>query len=334
MIDTQQRRISDGQLLQEKLRIDDPSELINISQERPDPSLTPEIIGEYHFDKNSCESIRCCHCHDTPHWNGFLIRDESLSRYTIGSTCGPKYYQLSFNTARNNHKELLNRQNYLKRINLISQNSDNLIRSYESIVNSQYLHNFEAKRKELINKAPDPALRLARFATGDSLTETVQIRDYAAEERRNNENPDNQSGNPIYTFELRPIGQLQGIAMVYEKGDLREEIDKLKEAIEKILSVANNPTDSISTKNLLDIIRQFDKLSESVQRAYRDTEAANDFFSLENLERLKLWSKRFQHFKLDHENGKLLISLKNHKRATVSPLKQLLLPPLPSMVSQ
>ncbi|MDB5686486.1 MAG: hypothetical protein JWR77_1075, partial [Rhizorhabdus sp.] len=87
------RRLTDEQLAAAVLEIADPMALEGLSRARPDATIAPVIVGEYHRPKTD-PAIWCCHCQAHRPWNGFVIENGTGSRYLIGSPCGPKYYDL------------------------------------------------------------------------------------------------------------------------------------------------------------------------------------------------------------------------------------------------
>ncbi|MCR5872265.1 hypothetical protein LRS12_17060 [Sphingomonas sp. J344] len=292
--------MTDAELASAVLDIEDPMAVERLSRSRPDANLQPSIVGEYHRPVSE-DALWCCHCQGHRHWNGFVVENETGNRYMIGSHCGPKHYELSFAAARRQHNELKQRQGLFLRLAAILAAEDELLKRITSVLQSDGLRRLDITRSQMKKSAGDIFFRLQPIALGGAvLTESVRVRDYAAEALR----PANGKNEaPIYTFENQRIGPLLGASVLIEHGDCRDHLIALRQAVGEARKLHTSGTDSISTSQLQKTVQRCEEQLQQAQQAIAMARRAPGFFSDENVTRLERWSGQFDGFKLRRTEG-------------------------------
>lgn len=315
----QRRRLTDAELAATVLDIEDPLGIENLSRARPDASLQPIIIGEYHRQTTE-QAIWCCHCQAHRHWNGFVIENGTGNRYVIGSHCGPKHYELSFASARRQHTDLKQRQGLGRRLTEILRMDAELLGSIAHLLHSEGLRQIDTARAVIKKVAGDMFFRLQSIAmTGASLNESVRVRDYAAEARRPAGGKRDES--PIYSFENRSLGALDGAALLIERGDCRDKLLALRQALLEARKAQTQGTDSIVTADLKKIVTACEEAHSRAEQAISLARRAPAFFSDENVSRLERWSEQFDAFRIQRTDVGFNVALSSGPPVRIAALK-------------
>lgn len=325
----QQRRLSDAELATTALDIENPMATENLSRDRPDANLQPSIIGEYHRPRTE-DAIWCCHCQGHRHWNGFVVENETGNRYLIGSHCGPKHYELSFAAARRQHKDLKQRQGLGRRLADTLRVESELLDIITQVLQSDGLRRIDQARSAIKTAAGDMFFRLQPIAVaGAALTESVRVRDYAAEARR----PDTgkKSEEPLFTFESQRIGALDGAGLLIEHGDCRDELIVLRQAIQEARKVHTAGTDAVSTVELQRVVKRCEEAHQRAQQAIALARRAPAFFSDENVSRLERWSEQFDSFRIRREDDGLAVISNNGAAIRINAIEPVELLDLPAI---
>ena len=287
---TQTAHMSDAELSEARLEIDEPLSIPNLCLEKPPPDLPPEIVGEYHLAAGN-EFIWCCHCQGHHHLNGFVITNATGRHYLLGSDCGPKHYYLSFKLARRHHKEKVRRRGVLDRLNAIVATAPVVRATIREVLHSEGLRLLGQKQAELKQASESAFSSLATsVATGMPLNEFVSVRDIAAEQQRDAQLPGDKTGPPIYRMEPHSLGRVAGTALLRERGDCRDELLALQGAIDRVLALHREITDNFSVRALTKAVREAEAAWQAGQDAINEVEFANAFFLDGNLNRLERWS--------------------------------------------
>lgn len=320
------RRLTDGQLASAILEIDDPMTVERLALERPDPDLLPEILFEFHRPSMS-ERVWCCHCQARRPRNGFVIENETGNRYLIGSTCGPKYYELSFAQAQRQHEELKQRRGLRVRIDAIVASTKATLAVIDSIFHSDGLRAVDAVRSKLAKHGGDAYYRLGSIASrGGALTRATRVRDYAAEAGRPASSEDD---GPIYTYQDIPLGPLAGTALLIPSGDVRDRLLELKSVLQEIGKVYREDTDGLSTTAFQRLVRRAEEARERASEGIVATRAAPEFFEDVHLRRLVHWAEPFTSFDLMARDGGLEILLPSRPPYLLARLGSIDIPDLP-----
>lgn len=331
MMATDATPLSDDELSKARLEIDDPLSLPNLSMEKPPADLTPEIVGEYHLPAVA-DLIWCCHCQGHSHRNGFAITNSTGNHYLLGSECGPKHYGLSFVFAARDHKAKVKRKGVLERMKAIWASAAEVQATIREVLNSEGLRLIDQKREELRRASAGTFSALATTVkTEMPLYETVSVRDVAAEQRRDDRLPDNETGSPIYRQERLSIGQVAGAAMLRESGDCRDLLLVLRGKIEVVEAFRKEITETISIPVLTNAVRAAEQAWQAAQDAITEAEFADAFFTGGNLNRLERWSASNRYFKLTADGDRLVVTNDRSGQTTILPLPRISLPRLPSM---
>lgn len=324
------RRLRDADLAAAELDIEHPMLVENLSRERPDPNLTPSIIGEYHRPKTE-DAIWCCHCQAHRHWNGFVVENQTGFRYLIGSHCGPKHYDLSFAAAHRQHKDLKQRQGLGRRLATILSMEEELAERIRQIFQSDGLRRVDDARLAIKKAAGDAFFRLQPIAlTGGALTQSVRVRDYAAEAVRSGDRKDEA---PVYTFESERIGTLEGVGLLIENGDCRDALIALRTAVSEARKVQNSGTDNVATNHFQKVVKKCEETHASAQQAIALARRAPAFFSDENLLRLERWSEQFDSFSIRRTDSGMEIPPKQGSPIPIVALKAVELSALPNFAA-
>lgn len=325
--------LSDEQLSATRLEIDDPLAVPRLSSEKPAADLTPAIVGEYHLSKEH-PRLWCCHCQGHRHHNGFVITNETGSNYMIGSKCGPEHYGLSFSFAQREHKAKVQRKGVLERLASICAAADAVNATIREILHSDGLRLIDQKREEL-KRASDSAFSALAVSvrTGSMLYEIVEVRDFEAERRRDDQLPPDKSGPPIYRGERMPIGRVAGTAVLREKDDCRDHLLSLKAAIETVVRMRNADTNKQSLQTLTKAVRVAEEAWDAAAESIIEAENAPAFFSRENLDRLERWTAENRYYRLTRDGIDLLVKNKDSAERRVTALQTTKLVRLPSVRS-
>src|SRR5690606_23669145 len=140
-------------------------------------------------------------------------------------------------SARIGHRELLDRQGYVRRLDLIGEQCEALVEQCNAILGSEALRAIEEAGAELARLAGDAVIRLR--ASDGLLQEEVKVRDHEAESRR----PETQK-HEIYRIERRAIGQLRGRALLRSDG-LRQRIFAFKKEVRDVAALGRQKTDQL-----------------------------------------------------------------------------------------
>ena len=315
------RRLTDEQLRTAKLVLVDPLTVEGLSNDSPDKDFPPVVLGEYHLPSDKPQ-LRCSYCRQrAPHRKGFLVEFAPGSIHLVGSVCGPTQLDLQFGHARQSHADLVRRQGYLRRVDLICASAAHWTDSCDGILFSTKLAEIEAKSAELKKTAGDAFARLrATFFAGRQLSEEVDVRDFEAERRRDELSSNDDRGGPIFRKESISIGQLRGTGLL--QGDaLRAAIHTFKRNIQNLRSIALRNTDNITTKNL---VKELLRVENDHVRANEAIRALNDchrFFDVDHLELLARWSVGSSSDRLANNRGKLTISGRDGRAYEIEPLE-------------
>lgn len=331
---TQSAHLTDEQLSATRLQIDEPLATPRLSLDKPAADLTPAIVGEYHLSSEH-PRLWCCHCQGHRHHNGFVITNQTGLAYMIGSKCGPDHYGLSFSLARREHKAKVQRKGVLERLAAICAAADAVKATIREILHSDGLRLVDAKREELrrTSESAFSALTVS-VRTGSMLYEIVEVRDFEAERRRDEQLPPNESGPPIYRDERMPIGHVAGAAVLREKDDCRDHLLSLRAAIEAVVRLRDADTNKHTLQTLTKAVKVAEQAWDAAQESIIEAEGAPAFFSAENLERLDRWTAQNRYYRLTRDGSGLLVKNKDTAERRVGPLPPIKLALLPSIKAE
>lgn len=315
------RRLSDNELRSADLVISDPLSLEGLTHEHPDERHRPEVVAEYHLPP-SADAVPCSYCEQhQAHRHGLVARFAPGSLHLVGSSCGPDKLDLHFSTARRNHKELVDRQYYLSRLDAVTQNGEVLLSAVDDVLFSDRLKELDEFAAVLTRVAGDALIRLrSLILRGGPLTETVQQRDLEAERKRDEQLPEGKTGGPIYIPHEAPLGPLQGRAVLTSER-LRMDVFEFKKALKETLAKMERDTDGLSTGDLkkmsLGLDRAWDEANTAVQRINN----APLFFETEHMGWLARWADTHSADRLEPRGAALALTSKSGRTETIGPIK-------------
>lgn len=323
--------MTDAELSSARLEIDDPLALPNLSLERPPGDDPPEIVGEYHLPQGH-DLLWCCHCQSHSHRNGFAVTNSTGQQYLLGSECGPKHYGFAFEFAARDHKAKVKRKGVLDRLRAIVATAPAVKATIQEILTSEGLRVIDAKRRELHGASSSAFHALATSVkTEMPLYEMVQVRDIAAEQRRDEQLPDDETGPPIYRWERMSVGNVAGAGLLRHSYYCRDQLLGLSGAMDRVVAIHNEFTDRFDIKELTKVVREAEGAWAAAQAAIEEAELADAFFTGGNLNRLERWSRdSSRYFTMLAEGSNLVVDTKG-KRITIAPLHRTTLPRLPRM---
>lgn len=162
-LDTQ----SDENLLNAKLRIENPEGEENLVKQIPDRSEVPQIIADYDVTPTGGRKIPgheetyvwCAHCKSATHWNGYLARyDSDGVGILIGKDCGYKHYGVDFEKNRRVFVAKKNRQHYLVQLKKITPRLTDIIIEINELVECGVLKAFHDFRGNISAKSKQTGL--------------------------------------------------------------------------------------------------------------------------------------------------------------------------------
>lgn len=299
------RQLSDQDLRHRVFTISNPEELPDLVPNIPQSDIVPEI--EYAYDvtprKNGSrrELVFCAHCGYPTHFRGYVVK-YGACRCLIGKDCGSKLYGADFHSQERGFSEERRRQLNLVRLDQAIKAFPNLLRSLAEIVIDPSTEIFDQTRSVFRTKLPNLWSRLSAFSDGLSdLTVMEEVRDYAAEQRRDersgaDENSDTQDeqSEPIYTFMSRSIGPLHGAAFCQH--DLRSAVTTFREAHERLKNefyrLQRIDTNTLSTRQISNLINSTDADVTKLLKYERPMSVVTSFFGPENLGRIAEWANQ------------------------------------------
>ena len=152
MTDRHWESLSDAQLLDCKLTVDDPEALVGLVREIPEGP--EETYVEYHYDfrRSDHAVLICVHCHHE-HLCGYVIR-KSDARCLVGWECAFKIYGESFNQLKADYQIAVNRQTTVRRRQELKDKIAPFTVYLDEAVNGNAVSAFEGLRERLAEHLP------------------------------------------------------------------------------------------------------------------------------------------------------------------------------------
>lgn len=326
-----QRRLTDAELRGARLAVADPHSYTGLTTARPDLSYPPVIEAEYHLPTTS-KPVRCSYCGKRQqHWNGFVVRFRPSQIHLIGSDCGQAKLDLRFGLARRQHKELVDRQSYILRLDGIIAKEEELRAAIRAVLFSDALSEVDRVSRELNQYAAGAFVRLRAAELAErQLTEDVRVRDFEAERRRDEVSSRAAEGGPIYRFEAVGLGRVDGAAVLLSEG-IRKDIHSLKKAIDELPVLFRQDTTAIPTARLRSVIIDLSKAETAARNAVSRITGAHRFFEQVNLSRLARWSASAGEEKLSGEGRNMVVEDRRGSRKLIAPIAPSIVPPIPDL---
>lgn len=204
---------TDRELLELELTTTDPEALQGISEEMPPVQGVYVELG-YDVSGRPNGKVRCVYCKRKNHFHGVVVRDEAGGRYLVGRDCALTRHGVVYGTLVKDYDEAVSRQEALKRqarFHALRKEMSAYMRTARA---EPSIAAFDRIRSELagllIEEHWGELSRLVRSGDG-ILRHTQRVRDYAAEERRKDEQPE-----PIRT-KLKKAKGLGGLMPIWKE---------------------------------------------------------------------------------------------------------------------
>lgn len=289
------RNLTDDQLLHTSLVIKDLAELAGSVDYPPDPNLRPEIVGEYHFDTKTEQAQRCCHCpQHQPHWNGFVVTNETGKLHLLGGDCGLKHYGLAFSQAKREHSDMVSRQKYVRRVKDLAATADNIVAALRAFSSGRDILGLWTKQLEF-RRASDVAFNaLEALAQGElPLFVNDRVRDFEREARRD-ESAEAALGpgekGELYKLERRTIGQLQGRGFFTRQATFGGVVSSCVDAVTVIADTVRAGTDDLTTHQIRLRWTELNRAGRELLQTIDAINSAHAFFSDDNIARMAQWA--------------------------------------------
>jgi hypothetical protein len=144
--------LSDDNLIDAELAIDDPESLPKLVREVP--TSDEESYVEFKYDQRGTEreEFRCVHCHQ-PHLAGFVMR-KSDKRFLVGHICGKHIYGEDFDHYAADYDTAVNRQQTLRRRRDIEKETLPFMAWLEQVAGSNVFKLYGSVRRQIENRMP------------------------------------------------------------------------------------------------------------------------------------------------------------------------------------
>lgn len=335
---TSSKRPSDEELAGLRFRITDPAAMQNYSRDRPDPNLTPTIVGQYDLrPEGGLKRMKetpffwCCHCQKDNHWLGYGITNETGRSYPIGKDCAAKHYGVEFARIRRNFVELSTRQGVLERLRTIRDSAGHVDGAVNAILRSAGLAAVDAKRNEIERAHSNAAFLMSAAAnSGSPLQEDIRVRDVEAERRRAERLGDRDPGTPILQSRRSTLGPLEGRALMRTQSDCRDLLLALRAALSVASKLKDGDTNAVPTKDLTKVVRAVEDAHAAAVEGIDEARRASRFFGDRNLDRLERWSASHRDFRISRTGDGIEIRSPDHDPVAIARLAPIVLPDMPS----
>lgn len=308
------RERTEQDLLGKDFTSNEPELLAGMSDAPPVPG---EVVVEFAYDLRGRLSgkARCVHCKFPNHFKGFVIRLSDGSRRLVGKDCGRKIYGGLFDELVKDFKTAQELASSLRRRDKLLAAENILARGIEQLMQEPALWKFRSMARSvqyvlgrtLVAELQGIAKR------GDNLTAPERVRDYAAEERseqqlsqehtaklekmnrsdqkryrRRHNLPDGE----IYIWLNKVLGPLKGTAV------LESDLSRHERHFEQLYQDVSNCFGGLrqerrwSSITLSEASQRLTILVGRLEEEVEKLKAPKDFFELSHLSTLCEWALR------------------------------------------
>lgn len=344
------RAICDAELLTRDFRVTDPLNSVqNLSRARPDPDLSPHIVGFYeeapsggrafNFDK---PFIWCCHCQKSTHWKGYVVEDATELRFTIGNDCGRDHYGAAFDLVVKSFNEERARKGVIRSFLRLATRIESLGEEINMLLACPHLATHEAKSREMFKAAPKAFGALKRAVERGSLTAVRKTRNREAEALRDERyqralahfqarpseerrelrdaglkpEPDDR---PIIETEHVNFGVVSGTSLLGFDDPRRDGLAVVS-ALRSFEAIQRKGTDSFSVKEIAAARRNLMDATDRLWHSLIGVSFGQKFFDRANLERISSWSECFRGFDFYTDGTDLFVSDGGAPAARICPI--------------
>jgi|688.fasta_scaffold18182_7 hypothetical protein len=343
--------LSDSELLKAEFRFSDPINTVDdLSRDRPDPSLSPDIVGFYddtplggRLANPDHSFIWCCHCQKDTHWKGYIVEDGTNHRFTIGNKCGLDHYGAAFENVITSFNEKRARKAVLRDFHRLETKIENLEREISILLACPMLSAHECKHQE-ISKASPKGLKALQEAVGrGSLNGIIKTRNFAAEQEREEryeqalqrfQNLPSEERRELRDQGLRPelddspiidsrsadFGHVIGTSLI-GLCDPRKKALELKHTLQEFQNIVAKGTDLFASKQIASVRRKLFDTAKVLRKSLIDASFGETFFQAENLNRISAWSACYRGFLFKTDNLHLIVQQNSGQDVVIKPLQ-------------
>ncbi len=144
--------ISDEQLLDAQLHVDDPESLGGLSTEVPVDGGEPYVEFKYDLrGSGRAEGLTCVHGHK--HLAGFVMR-KGNARFLVGWMCGQSIYGEDFDQYKSDFNAAINRKDNLRRRREIEAATEPFMKWLQEISDSDIFNHYDRVRRQIKAQMP------------------------------------------------------------------------------------------------------------------------------------------------------------------------------------
>jgi len=332
--------VSDAELLARQFTTDDPESLDNLCLMVPETDQAPVIEFAYNLTPSKREErpyVRCAHCKYPNHWRGYVMRYPDGRRFLVGKDCGAKIYGADFTLVENRFDEQRTRKGYLRRLGNVRVAFPELLRAVGDILHDHPVFTqYQACRRELHDNLPNLCRQLSLVASRRQgmLAVEERVRDYAAEQRRDEHQKEEQEEvakltltqrkklrkkgllpkkdeRPIYRTIERHVGRLAGDSLFVSGISPRQAVLECHDRLKAIFrEITNRGSENITTTQLRTLVRELGDILDRIDGQLDFLNAVPSFFNPENLLTVAAWASRIPACKgRYHAQGGILLRL-------------------------
>jgi hypothetical protein len=279
-------KLSDAELRQRQLEIDDPHDQPNLTDHIPEGVSSVRILNVYRFSKWPTEKAYCSKCEAHRHRDGFTVELDDGTSAILGSKCGADLWGQSWHEVAAQFDQELERAGIIIGFSRMLPELKAIIVAFEKWrpmvrVVAKNQRQFQSTMPETFRRLRNTAIRADR-----TLIIHQRVRDFLAEsafERRYGKSPD----DPIFTMLERSLHQLHGCAF-FEHTNVEVLFDLALQDLEAAVAVGMNT--AIHSQHKLRMHRA--KLRDALERFERVGSALRglqQFYKSDNLVNVARW---------------------------------------------
>lgn len=277
--------LTDEELLQAQLRLDDPYEQKNRIDRLPIGAEVKDILNIYAFKDYPIQKVRCAVCNSRRHKYGFTVLLSTGELLLVGSSCGVEIAHASWAQFEQRLKGQLDRQYYLRLIERIQSTDASHFRAIRSL--ERPFDRLSSLHRRFQKTLPTPyQLFGQRFRAGQPVLEVRVLRESQVRELSST----NGNAAPKYVEDVVFRHRLQGIQFFYCSDPLAEFKTSIA-SVEAVLALSTN-TSSLSVNHFR---KRFASARTALKQLSMLIEAYNaitDFFAPSNLVGAAEWLNR------------------------------------------
>lgn len=273
------QRFTDDEIRQARFRCDDPLAQVRVVSQVPEGVELLRLENRYDLPK-TVPKIRCAACGRAIHRKGFTGILTNGDRILLGSKCGAETFG-SWTAAEREFEDLLDRQYYLKRIDMLRAMAPDLL--YQLVLWGEVAEQFEATLGQIRAEMPELFAAMRRVACSDG-----QLK----REQRMQRRVVTQSGvKPTTVIEIVSDGLLPARPAIANPTPLAV-VRQASTVIGQLAAPSAAGNEETRATRLAADYRVAEAALSQLPEVYRALRSLPELFDHSNLERLMRWAKR------------------------------------------